>query len=135
MFAVRTSGAVAAYGALRPELTVITEGGTGFYQDQDVLYYGDDGLPVYGGGTCRSVVTDDPAQGACGTNLLRGALSAEVGLRLAAGQGAALFGVGLRGGAGDGLYGAVTGQLASPAYGRLEIGTGHVMVGLGFGRF
>ncbi len=135
LFTVRTPGAVAAYGALRPELTALTEGGTGYYQDRDVLYYGDDGLPVYGGGTCRRVLTDDPSPGACGTSVVRGALSAETGLRLALGDGAALVGVGLRGGGGEGVYGAVTGQLAGAAYGRLEVGTGHVMLGLGFGRF
>ncbi len=116
LFAVRTPGPMAAYGALRPEVTVLAEGSTGSYHDRDALYYDEDGLPVYGGGT----------------GLVRGALSAEAGLRLALGRGAALLGVGLRGGAGDGLYGAVTGQLANPAHGRLEFGTGHVMIGLGF---
>ena len=134
VLAVRASGAVAAYGAVRPELTVFSEGGTGFYQDRDVLYYGEDGLPVYGGGACRRVVTGEQAPGACGASVVGAALSAETGLRLAVGRGAALVGVGLRVGAGDGVYGAVTGQLASPAYGRLELGTGHAMVGLGFGR-
>ena len=134
VLAARTPGAVAAYGALRPELTVVTEGGTGFVQDRDVLYYGDDGLPVYGGGSCVSVATGEPAPGSCGAGVVRAALGVEAGARLAVQGGAALLGVGLRSGAGGGVYGAVTGQLASPAYGRVEVGTGHVMVGLGFGR-
>ena len=129
---VRTPGRVGAYAAVRPEATVTTEGGTGFYQDGEVLY-DDDGVPVAGAYTCRSVLTDAPSPGSCGANLLSVALGGEVGARWAVGGGAVLVGAGLRAGAGRGVFGAVTGRLAAPAYGRLEVGTGHVMVGLGFG--
>ena len=132
---VRTPGRLGAYVAVRPEATVTTVGGTGFYWDRDVLSYDDDGLAVYGSGTCRSVLDDQASLGSCGTSVLRVALGAEVGSRLAVGGGAVLVGAGLRAGAGRGVYGAVTGRLASPVYGRLEAGTGHVMVGLGLGRF
>ncbi len=132
---VRTEGRVGAYAAVRPEATVRTEGGTGFYRDREVASYDSDGLPVYGGGACRSVVDGGASPGSCGAGVLSVALGAEVGTRLAAGGGAVLVGAGLRAGAGRGLYGAVTGQLASPIYGRLEVGTGHVMAGFGFGSF
>lgn len=131
---IRTPGRLGVYAAARPEGTVTTEGGTGFYHDRDVLYYGG-GLPVYGGGTCRSVRDDRPAPGSCGAGVLSVAVEVEAGSRLAVGGGAVLVGGGLRAGAGRGVYGAVMGQLASPLYGRLEVGTGHVMVGVGFGSF
>ena len=130
---VRTRGPVSAYVALRPEVTSATEGGTGFTRTSDA--YQPDGItPDYATSACRSVYSGEVVPDSrCGSNTVHAAIASEVGTRLAVGGGAILAGLGLRGGNGGGVYGALTGRLATPLYLRLEMGTGHASIGLGFG--
>ena len=130
---VRTPGRYAGYLAARPEWTARNEGGTGFTYSTDAVQL-DGFTPDFAYTTCRSDLTGEAvASSRCGLTGLGGALSGEVGTRLAVGRGAVLAGLGLRGGHGSGVYGALMGRLAAPLFFRVEVGTGHAAVGLGAG--